>query len=274
MKLLDSKQRLFFSLVIILQASFFCSCYNKSRPADTIRVGVAAGPELLLAQKAKDVAYQRYKLKVELVPFTDYILPNVALSQGDLDANVYQHKPFLDKQVEQRGYKFSIIGKTFVFPIAAYSHKIKAIAELKEGGKIAIPNDPTNEGRALLLFQQYHLIRLKDGVGILPKLTDITVNEKKLKFIELEAPQMTRVLDDPQVVISVINNNFASQINLNPAHDGLMVEDSNSPYVNLVVTRQKDKDNPKLKLFTQAYESDEVAHIADSIFKGGAIKGW
>ncbi|WP_447642999.1 MULTISPECIES: MetQ/NlpA family lipoprotein [Chitinophagaceae] len=263
---------LFFCIVV--WTILLCSCYNKTRPADTVRIGVAAGPELILAQTAKDVAYKQYGLKVELVPFTDYILPNVALSQGDLDANVYQHKPFLDKQAEQRGYKFAIIGKTFVFPIAAYSHKIKSIAELKEGDKIAIPNDPTNEGRALLLFQSYKLIQLRSGVGILPKLTDITSNYKQLKFIELEAPQMARVLDDPQVIVSVINNNFASQINLSPIQDGLMVEDGNSPYVNLVVTRMQDKDNIKLKQFTQAYESAEVAHVADSIFKGGAIKGW
>ncbi|PZP43037.1 MAG: methionine ABC transporter substrate-binding protein MetQ [Pseudopedobacter saltans] len=259
------------SLSLIL---FFSSCYNKKRPADTVRIGVATGPELILAQTAKKVALQRYGLKVDLVPFTDYILPNVALSQGDLDANVYQHKPFLDKQSEQRGYKFAILGKTFVFPIAAYSHKIKDISQLKEGDKIAIPNDPTNEGRALLLFQKYKLIELKKGVGILPKLTDITANYKQLKFIELEAPQMTRVLDDPQIVVSVINNNFASQINLNPIKDGLMIEDGNSPYVNLVVAQIKDKNNPKLQQFTQAYESEEVAAVADSIFKGGAIKGW
>lgn len=269
-----------FSVQILLEIVSVCivwafsGCYNKTRPADTVRIGVATGPELALAQTAKKVAFQRYGLKVELVPFTDYMLPNVALSQGDLDANVYQHKPFLDKQIEQRGYKFVILGKTFVFPIAAYSHKIKNLSELKEGDKIAIPNDPTNEGRALLLFQKYGLIQLKKSVGILPKLTDITANYKQLKFIELEAPQMTRVLDDPQVVISVINNNFASQINLNPIQDGLMIEDGNSPYVNLVVTREKDKGNLKLQQFTQAYESDEVAATADSIFKGGAIKGW
>ncbi|QES88374.1 MetQ/NlpA family lipoprotein [Rhizosphaericola mali] len=259
---------LIFSLLLL------SSCYNKKRPADTVKIGVATGPELVLAQTAKKVALEKYGLKVELVPFTDYILPNVALSQKDLDANVYQHKPFLDAQSSQRGYKFAILGKTFVFPIAAYSHKIKSLNELQPESKIAIPNDPTNEGRALLLFQKYHLITLRNGVGILPKVTDIIQNPKKLQFVELEAPQMTRVLDDPQVVISVINNNFSSQLNLNPVKDGLMVEDGNSPYVNLVVSRIDNKNDPRLAKFTKAYESDEVVAVADSIFKGGAVKGW
>ncbi len=252
----------------------FISCYNKKRPANTVRIGVAVGPELALAEKAKEIALKRYGLKVDLVPFTDYILPNVALSQKDLDANVYQHKPFLDAQSEQRGYSFAIIGKTFVFPIAGYSHKIRTIGSVKNGDKIAIPNDPTNEGRALLLFQKYGLIRLKPGVGILPKVTDIVANPKELRFVELEAPQMPRVLDDPQVVIAVINNNFASQINLIPKRDGLMVEGGNSPYVNLVVSRMDNRNEDRLRKFTLAYESEEVAHVADSIFKGGAIKGW
>lgn len=261
-------------VAVIIVCFAMVGCYNKQRPADTVKIGVAAGPELVLAQVAKDVAWKQYQLKVELVPFTDYILPNVALSQGDLDANVYQHKPFLDAQTAQRGYKFAILGKTFVFPIAAYSHKIKHIDELKSGDKIAIPNDPTNEGRALLLFQRQGLIKLKDGVGILPKVTDIIANPKDLKFLELEAPQMTRVLDDPQVTVAVINNNFASQINLNPVRDGLLVEDSNSPYVNLVIATEKNKNDPRLAKFTKAYESPEVAHVADSIFNGGAVKGW
>lgn len=112
------------------------SCYNKKRPANTVRIGVASGPELVLAEKAKEVAWKKYGLKVELIPFTDYILPNVALSQRDLDANVYQHKPFLDAQSEQRGYKFAVLGKTFVFPIAAYSHKIHSLNQLKVRDKL------------------------------------------------------------------------------------------------------------------------------------------
>ena len=265
----------FYKIILVL-AMIVCmfSCYNKKRPANTVRIGVASGPELVLAEKAKEVAWKKYGLKVELIPFTDYILPNVALSQKDLDANVYQHKPFLDAQSEQRGYKFAVLGKTFVFPIAAYSHKIHSLNQLKARDKIAIPNDPTNEGRALLLFQKYGLIKLRKGVGILPKVTDIIENKKGLQFIELEAPQMTRVLDDPQVMMAVVNNNFASQIHLVPARDGLMVEDGNSPYVNLVVSRVDNRNEDRLHKFTLSYESDEVAYVADSIFKGGAIKGW
>lgn len=269
-------KKLNFTLIITLISAFtlFSCGGKKSNDSNVLKVGITIGPEQELAEEAKKVAKEKYNLDVELVSFSEYIMPNEALNQGDIDVNVYQHKPFMDEQIKQRGYKLAIIGKTFVFPIVAYSKKIKSINELKDGSTIAIPNDPTNGGRSLLLLESQGLIKLKPNVGLLPKVTDIVSNPKKLEIFELEAPQLPRVLDDEKVVIAIINNNFAVQSGLDKDKEGIFLEGKDSPYVNLVVSREDNKNDEKIKQFTQAYQSEEVAKKADEIFKGGAVKGW
>ncbi|MBP1224770.1 methionine ABC transporter substrate-binding lipoprotein MetQ [Flavobacterium sp. 1355] len=250
-----------------------CGKEKKNDP-NHIKVGVAAGPEFIVAQAAQKVAKDKYGLEVELITFNDYVVPNEALNQGDIDANAFQHKPYLDEQAKQRGYKLAIIGKTFIYPIAAYSRKIKTLAELKPGSTIVIPNDPTNGGRSLLLLQKNGLLKLKDNVGLLPKVIDITENPKNLKILELEAPQIPRTLDDEDVSLAIINNTFSSQAGLVPSRDALFVEDKDSPYVNLVVSREDNKNDEKVLKFLKAFQSDEVAKAAEKEFKGGAVKGW
>jgi D-methionine transport system substrate-binding protein len=239
-----------------------------------IKVGVESGPEYAMAEAAQRVAKERYGLDVELVRFNDYVMPNEALSQGDIDVNVFQNKPFLDVQAKQRGYQFAILGNTFVYPLAGYSRKIKSIDQLADGATIIIPNDPTNSGRALLLIQKAGLLTLKDGVGLLPTLNDVVGNPKHLKILELEAPQLPRSLDDQQVSIAVINNTFATAAGLIAKRDGVFVEDEKSPYVNIIVSREGDKGLENLHKFVQSYQSPEVEHVADSAFRGGAVKGW
>ncbi len=239
-----------------------------------IKVGVIVGAEQQVAEVAQKVAKEKYGLDVELVTFNDYVLPNEALSKGDIDLNAFQHKPYLDQQIKDRGYKLVPVGSTFVYPIAGYSKKIKSLDELKDGSQIALPNDPTNLGRSLLLLQKVGLIKLKDGVGLLPTVLDVTENSKNLKLVELEAPQLPRSLDDQQIALAVINTTYASQIGLTPAKDGLFVEDKDSPYVNLLVAREDNKDAENVKKFVQAYQSDEVDAAANKIFNGGAVKGW
>lgn len=247
---------------------------SKSDDPNFIKIGVASGPELKVAEAAKKVAKEKYGLEVELVSFNDYVIPNEALSQGDIDANAFQHKPYLDEQSKQRGYKLAIIGKTFIYPIAGYSKKIKSLTDLKDGSTIIIPNDPTNGGRSLLLLEKNGLLKLRAGVGLLPKVTDITENLKNLKILELEAPQLPRALDDDNVTIAIINNTFASQAGLVPSRDALFVEDKDSPYVNLVVSREDNKNEEKVKTFLKAFQSAEVEQAAIREFKGGAVKGW
>lgn len=258
----------------ILLLAALASCGSGSKSANSLKVGVQAGPEYSLAETAQKVAKEKYNLDVELVSFNDYVMPNEALQQKDIDANVFQNKPYLDVQAESRGYTFAIVGNTFVYPMAGYSKKIKNISELKNDDTIVIPNDPTNLGRALLLLQEVGLIKLKDNIGLLPKLQDITENRLKLNILELEAPQLPRTLDDAKVAVAVINNNFAASNNLTAKRDGIFVENEKSPYVNIIVSRQDNKDDEKIKNFAKAYQSAEVEAKAEEVFKGGAVKGW
>ncbi len=255
---------------------FLVSCANSARKNDPnyITVGITSGPEREIAEAAKKVAKEQFNLEVELVVFNDYVVPNEALNNGDIDANAFQHVPFLEEQIKQRGYQLAAVGNTFVYPIVAYSKKIKHLSELKNGSTVVIPNDPTNGGRSLLLLQKNGLLKLKSNVGLLPKVTDIVSNPKQLRILEIEAPQLPRVLDDKEVTIAVINNNFAAQAGLNAAKDGLFKEDKESPYVNIIVSRKDNKDQQKVKNFVKAYQSKEVAQAAEKAFKGGAVKGW
>ncbi len=247
---------------------------KKAVDPNYIKVGVAAGPEFTVAQVAQKVAQEKYGLTVELVSFNDYVIPNEALNQGDIDVNAFQHKPYLDEQSKQRGYNLAVVGKTFVYPIAAYSKKIKTLDELQPESTVIIPNDPTNGGRSLLLMEKNGLIKLKEGIGLLPKVTDISENPKNLKILELEAPQLPRALDDQNVTIAIINNTFSSAAGLVPARDALFVEDKDSPYVNLIVSRVDNQNEEKVSKFVKAFQSEEVAQAAEKEFKGGAVKGW
>ena len=257
--------------LLLLQA---CGGASKKSDPNYIKVGITSGPEREIAEAAKHVAKEKYGLEVELVAFNDYVVPNEALNNGDLDANAFQHVPYLEAQSKQRGYKLAVVGNTFVYPIVAYSKKIKNVSELVNGSTVAIPNDPTNGGRSLLLLQKYGLLKLKDGVGLLPKVTDIVDNPKQLKLLEIEAPQLPRVVDDKEVVIAIINNNFAAQAGLDPDVHGILKEDKESPYVNVIVAREDNKNAEKVKNFVKAYQSDEVVKAAEKAFKGGAVKGW
>ncbi|MBA0218318.1 MetQ/NlpA family lipoprotein [Pectobacterium brasiliense] len=258
----------------LIGALALAGCGQEEKNPNHIKVGVIVGAEQQVAEIAQKVAKDKYGLDVELVTFNDYVLPNEALSKGDIDLNAFQHKPYLDQQIKDRGYKLVSVGNSFVYPIAGYSKKIKSLNELQDGAQVALPNDPTNLGRSLLLLQKVGLIKLKDNVGLLPTVLDVTENPKNIKLVELEAPQLPRSLDDAQIALAVINTTYASQINLTPTKDGLFVEEKDSPYVNLLVSREDNKDAENVKKFVQAYQSNEVNDAANKIFNGGAVKGW
>ncbi|MGL9720815.1 MetQ/NlpA family lipoprotein [Symbiopectobacterium sp.] len=262
------------ALGTLLGALALAGCGQEEKDPNHIKVGVIVGAEQQVAEVAQKVAKDKYGLTVELVSFNDYVLPNEALSKGDIDLNAFQHKPYLDQQIKDRGYKLVAVGNSFVYPIAGYSKKIKSLDELQNGAQIALPNDPTNLGRSLLLLQKQGLIKLKDNVGLLPTVLDVVENPKNLKLVELEAPQLPRSLDDDQIALAIINTTYASQINLTPTKDGLFVEEKDSPYVNLIVSREDNKDAANVKKFVHAYQSDEVYEAANKIFNGGAVKGW
>lgn len=237
-----------------------------------LTIGVIAGAEAQVAEVAANIAKEKYGLEVSLVTFSDYITPNAALDEGSIDANAFQHKPYLDQQITDRGYKFALAGNTFVYPIAGYSSKIKSLDELKEGDQIAVPSDPTNLGRSLILLEAQGLLTLKEGVGLKATVLDIVSSDKNLEIVELEAAQLPRSLDD--VSLAIINTTYASSINLSPEKDGLFVEDKQSPYVNLIVAREDNVNAENVKNFVKAYQSEEVFQAAMKIFKGGVVKGW
>jgi D-methionine transport system substrate-binding protein len=247
-------------------------CGEEKTANNTIKVGVIAGAESQVAEVAAKIAKEKYNLDVELVNFTDYVTPNAALEDGSIDVNAFQHKPYLDQQIKDRGYKLAIAGNTFVYPIAGYSKQVKNVSEIKEGARIAVPNDPTNLGRSLLLLQQQGLIKLSDSSGLQATVRDIVENPKQIEIVELEAAQLPRSLDD--VTLAIINNTFASQIDLTPSKDGVFVEDKESPYVNLIVAREDNVKSENVANFVKAYQTDAVYNAASEIFKGSIVKGW
>ncbi|MCP1104652.1 MetQ/NlpA family lipoprotein [Serratia nevei] len=257
-----------FAAVLALQG-----CDQKT-DQNHIKVGVVNGAEQDVAEVARQVAKEKYGLDVELVGFSGSLLPNDATDKGELDANVFQHRPFLEQQNKDHGYKLVAVGNTFVFPMAGYSKKIKSLKELPDGAVIAIPLDPTNLGRALLLLEKTGLITLKQGKGLLPTALDISANPHHYQIMELEGAQLPHVLDDPKVTVAVISTTYINQTGLSPTKDGIFIEDKDSPYTNIIVTREDNKDAPNVQNFIKAYESDEVAKAAEKIFNGGAVKGW
>jgi len=236
-----------------------------------IKIGVTAGPHAQIMEQVKKVAEQD-GLRIQIIEFSDYVQPNAALASGDLDANSYQHKPYLDAQIKDRGYAFAVAANTVNFPIGIYSKKVKKLADLSEGARFGIPNDPTNGGRVLLLLQAEGLIQLKPDVGLKATPLDVTQNPKKIKFIELDAAQLPRSLDDLDV--AAINTNYAMPVGLNPKRDSITQEAADSPYMNILVVRQADKEKPWLTQLIKAYHSDAVRNFVDTEFQGAVIVGW
>jgi D-methionine transport system substrate-binding protein len=262
------------ALSALLVGFLLSGCDQKKDDAHHIKVGVINGAEQDVAEVAQKVAKEKYGLEVELVGFSGSLLPNDPTAHGDLDANVFQHRPFLEQDNKAKGTTLVAVANTFVFPMAGYSKKIKQISELKDGDTIAIPNDPTNLGRALLLLQKENLIALKADTGLLPTAVDITANPRHLKIMEMEGAQLPRVLDDAQVTVAIISTTYLQQTGLNPVRDSVFIEDKQSPYVNIIVTRADNKDAANVRDFIKSYQSPEVAAAAEKIFNGGAVPGW
>ncbi len=236
-----------------------------------LKVGVTAGPHAEIMDAVKKVA-EKDGLKIQIVEFNDYVQPNVALSQGDIDVNSFQHQPYLDNMVQDRKYDIVSVAKTVIYPMGIYSKKVKSLSELQPGATIAIPNDPTNGGRALLLLEKQGLIKLKAGAGLKAAAADIAENPKNFKIKELDAAQVPRSMED--VELAAINTNYAMTAGLVPNKDALAIEDGNSPYANVIAVRSKDKDNPAITKLIKAYQSEDVKKFIDEHFKGSVIATW
>ncbi len=242
---------------------------SKSSSSDKkeITVGVTPGIHAeIMEQVKKEAAKQGITIKI--MEFSDYVTPDVALSNKEIDMNSYQHKPYMDNLVKDKGLKIVSIGQTVVAPIGLYSHKIKSLDDVKDGMTVAVPNDPTNGARGLLLLQKAGFIKIKDGVKY-PTPQDITENAKHLQIKELEAAQIPRSLDD--VDFAAINTNYAMDAGLNPVTDALLREDKDSPYANILAVHEDDKDNPTLKKIVEIYNSDVIKKYIEEHYKGALI---
>jgi len=239
--------------------------------AARLRLGVSSGPHTEIAEVVKGIAAEK-GLEIEIVTFADFVMPNIALADGDLDVNSMQHLPYLRSQMESRGFRLAHIGYTVLMPMAVYSKRVGSMAELESGATVAIPNDPSNGGRALLLLGHYGVIDLDPAAGIVPSILDITRNELGLRFIELDAAQLPRVLEDAD--IAIINTNFAIEAGLDPESDALLVESRESPYVNIIVVREGEQDRPEFKTLVESYNNDVVRRFIEERFRGAIVVGW
>ena len=236
--------------------------------AETIKVGATPVPHADILNLVKD-DLKAEGIDLKVIEFTDYVTPNEAVESGEIDANYFQHIPYLESFNTERGYHLVNAGGIHVEPIALYSKKVKNIKDLKKKARIAIPNDPTNEGRALLLLADAGLITLDPKAGIQATVQDITSNPLKLKFTEVEAASLPRVLAD--VDAAVINGNYAIPAGLSAKKDGLYVEGSSSPYVNVIAVKAGNENKPEIQALVKALKSEKVRKFIEEKYPNGEV---
>lgn len=235
----------------------------------TVKVGATAVPhaEILEFIKPK-LAEKGIDLQIEV--FNDYVQPNLATDSGDLDANFFQHIPYLETFNEERNLNLVTVTKVHIEPMGIYSTKATSLDELGEG-QIAIPNDPTNSGRALALLEAAGVIKLRPGTGISGTVDDIAENPKNFKITMIDAAQLPRVLNDPKVAGAVINTNYALEAGLNPVKDALHIEDKESPYSNVLVAKAERADDPVLKEVAKELTSEDVKKFIEEKYQGAVV---
>lgn len=208
-------------------------------------------------------------IELEVKEFTDYVQPNVQVFEKQLDANYFQHQPYLDDQNKQNNFDLVSVVGVHVEPFGAYSKKYTAVDQIPDGAKVAIPNDATNGGRALLLLEKQGLIKLKEDAGIDATKVDIAENPKNLSFIEVDAAMLPRQLEE--VDLALINTNYALEADLNPTKDALFIEDKDSPYTNILVARPDNKDSDAIQKLAKALTSDDVRKFIEDTYQGALV---
>nr|WP_204355784.1 MetQ/NlpA family ABC transporter substrate-binding protein [Marinobacter bohaiensis] len=252
--------------ILALAASLVA--FSSAQAADKLTVAATAVPHAEILEFVKPMLAKE-DVDLDVKVFTDYVQPNIQVAQERMDANFFQHQPYLSEFNDGKGTNLvSVIG-VHVEPFGAYSNKIESLDDLEDGATIAIPNDPTNGGRALLLLQKAGLITLKDSSKITATPRDIAENPKNLDFYELEAATLPRVLG--QVDVAMINTNYALEAGLNPTKDALIIEGADSPYVNILVARPDNKDSAAMQKLADALTSDEVKQFINDKYKGAVV---
>lgn len=262
------------SLLVLLLTGCGSTAGNKSTGDSTgkktvkLVVGATPVPHAEILEVVKPILAEK-GIDLEIKEFNDYVTPNTALNDKQLDANFFQHVPYMDDFASKNNMKLVALVKVHVEPMGAYSKKIKSKDEIKDGAQVAIPNDATDEGRALLLLQKQGLIKLKSDTDLIQTPKDIVDNPKSLKFSELEAAQLPRVLQD--VDFAIINTNYALEAGLDPMNGTLFMEDKNSPYANVLTVRPDNQNDPAIQELAKALNSDAVKKFIVDKYKGAVV---
>jgi len=243
-------------------------CQSKEDKENVLKIGASPVPHAEILELVKE-DLKTQGVELEIIEFTDYVKPNLALGDKEIDANFFQHVPYMESFAKENNLDIVSLGQVHVEPFALYSTKVKSVDELKDGAVIAIPNDPTNGGRALLLLENNGLIKLKDGVGLEATENDIAENPKGFVFRPLEAAQLPRILKD--VDGAIINGNYALEADLIPTRDGILLEDKDSPYANIVTIRNGEENNSKLQALIKALQSEKVKTFINDKYNGGVV---
>ena len=257
-------------VIALVLATAFAAFASGAKESTGTKIVVGATPEPhaeMLKLIVDDLAAQGITLVVQ--EFTDYVTPNEAVESGEIDANFFQHIPYLESSNTEHGFHLVNAGGIHIEPLALYSKKYKSLSDIPSGAKIAIPNDPTNEGRALLLLESAGLIKLKDSSNLEATVIDIASNPKNISFTEVEAASLPRVLED--VDAAVINGNYAIPAGLSASRDGLVVEGSDSPYVNIVAVKQGNENNPAIIALVKALQSAEIKDWVAKTYTNGEV---
>lgn len=256
---------------LLTAAAVFAPAFSQAEDKKAIKVGIMAGEDedvwrVVTAEGAKR------GLTIETVIFNDYTQPNEALERGEVDANAFQHKPYLDNQIKQQGYHITPVGYTGVWPIGLYSKKHKTTAELPEGAAIGVPNDPSNEGRALRVLQDEGLIKLKPDAGILATVVDIVDNPKKLEIKELDAGVVGRSIDDLDG--AVVNTDWALKAGLAPEDRIAQEKIADNPYRNFIAVKIDNENAPWVKELVASYQNPAVKAEFDKVYKGTGVSAY
>jgi D-methionine transport system substrate-binding protein len=264
--------KLFLTLICATALLFTGCAAAEETPVENtqqvIKVGATPVPHAELLELIKDNLAEE-NITLEIVEFTDYVKPNLALNDGELDANFFQHLPYLESFSKDHNLDLASVATVHVEPLGLYSDKIESLDELEAGSTIAIPSDAVNGGRALILLQSNGLIKLKEGYTLEATELDIVENPKNLTFKAIESAQLPRIL--PDVDAAVINGNFALEAGFVPTEDAVVLEGSDSPYANILVTKIDDQENPEITALVNALQSDEVKDFILQTYGGGVV---
>lgn len=256
------------AVTITLATLLLFGCGAKETDQKTLKVGATPVPHSELLNLIKP-ELEKQGIILEIVEFTDYVTPNLALNDGEIDANFFQHVPYMESFSEEHGLNLISAGTVHVEPLGLYSKTFKSVSDIPNGAVIAIPNDPTNEGRALLLLEANGLIKLSSDVGLEATEADIVENLLALQFKPIDAAQLPRTLDD--VEGAVINTNYALEADLNPAEDAVIIEGSESPYANIVTVKSDRLDDANIAALVKALQSDAVKAFLLEEYKGSVV---